>query len=118
MKLKVFVSIFFIFTFSILIFWLKNKEESGNSLDSFAQCLTSKGVIMYGAYWCPHCQNQKKLFGSSFKYIKYIECTQDVKTCQEKNIQSYPTWIFEDGSRVEGEVSLDQLSQTSNCLLQ
>jgi len=28
----------------------------------FAKCLTQKGAKMYGTFWCPHCQNQKKEF--------------------------------------------------------
>ena len=51
-------------------------------LDDFAKCLTQKSVVMYGAYWCPHCQAQKKLFGSSFKYVNYVECTKDIKKCE------------------------------------
>ena|SRR3989344_7537978 len=62
--------------------------------DNFAKCLTEKGFVMYGAYWCPHCQNQKLAFGDSFKYIKYIECTEEVKLCIDKNIKGYPTWLL------------------------
>src|SRR3989344_3569664 len=35
--------------------------------DPFAQCLTDNGAKMFGAYWCPHCSDQKKMFGSSWK---------------------------------------------------
>lgn len=31
----------------------KNTEE----IDTFASCLTKKGVKMYGAYWCGHCKD-------------------------------------------------------------
>src|SRR5919201_608406 len=43
-------------------------------LDAFAECLTSKQLKMYGAYWCPHCAEQKEMFGDSFQYAPYIEC--------------------------------------------
>src|SRR5215467_2633829 len=43
-------------------------------LDAFAKCLTAKNAKMYGAYWCPHCQDQKEMFGSSFQYAPYVEC--------------------------------------------
>jgi hypothetical protein len=37
-------------------------------LNAFAQCLEGKQVKMYAAYWCPHCFDQKEMFGSSFRY--------------------------------------------------
>jgi thiol-disulfide isomerase/thioredoxin len=41
--------------------------------DTFAQCLTQKGVIFYGAFWCPHCQATKRMFGSSARLLPYHE---------------------------------------------
>lgn len=93
----------------------ENKAVLFSKIDSFAKCLTQKGVVMYGAYWCPHCQRQKKLFGDSFQYVNYVECTKDVKKCQEKKIEGYPTWIFKNGERIAGEVSFDQLAQKTSC---
>src|SRR5208282_2697580 len=42
--------------------------------DAFAHCLADRGVRMYGAYWCPHCVEQKQEFGASFEYAPYVEC--------------------------------------------
>ena len=91
-------------------------------LDQFAQCLADKGAKFYGAFWCPHCANQKRLFGNSVHLLPYIECSEsDGKTqtsiCQEKKIQSYPTWIFADGTVVTGEQSLAALAQKTGCSL-
>ena len=33
--------------------------------DAFARCLKDRQVKMYGAYWCPHCAEQKEMFGES-----------------------------------------------------
>jgi len=85
--------------------------------DAFAKCLAGKKVTMYGAYWCPHCQNTKKAFGASFQYVPYVECTVEVKKCTDQNVNGYPTWIFPDGSRLEGETSLKDLSVKSGCPL-
>ena len=63
--------------------------------DAFAKCLTDKGWTMYGAVWCPHCQDQKKAFGDSFKYIKYVECPDNIQLCTDKGVNGYPTWIVE-----------------------
>lgn len=83
-------------------------DTSENKYDLLAKCLTEKGVKMYGAFWCGHCQNQKKAFGSSFQYINYQECTIDGKqnsfaqVCQDAGIEGYPTWIFPQGSEQIG----------------
>ena len=40
--------------------------------DSFAKCLASKQAKMYGLYWCPHCIDQKEMFGEAFHYVPYV----------------------------------------------
>src|SRR5437660_12681193 len=42
--------------------------------DAFAKCLATKQAKMYGLYWCPHCLDQKAMFGKSFQYVPYAEC--------------------------------------------
>jgi hypothetical protein len=64
------------------------------NLEEFAKCLGDKGVAMYGTYWCPHCQNEKKVFGDYFKYVNYVECTERAKECINAGVSSYPTWII------------------------
>ena len=90
--------------------------------DAFAQCLTEKGVKMYGAWWCPHCQNQKKLFGTAFQYVDYIECSdpgqRNVRqVCIETDIKGYPTWVFADKSRISGEATFQALADKTGCAL-
>lgn len=103
---------------------LTTKATAGpGQYDSFAQCLTQSGAKMYGAYWCSHCQNQKKLFGSAWQYINYIECSLpgnagQTKICEEAKIDGYPTWEMGNGERLFGEVSLKELADKSKCSLQ
>ncbi len=90
--------------------------------DTFAVCLKDKGTTFYGAFWCPHCQNQKKMFGNSAKLLPYVECStpngQDMlPVCRDKGVQSYPTWVFADDSRLSGEISLKTLSDKTSCPL-
>ncbi len=90
--------------------------------DTFAQCLKDKGAIFYGAFWCPHCQAEKALFGSSVKLLPYVECStpdgsNQTAECKTKNIESYPTWVFADGSRLTGEIPLKTLSEKTSCPL-
>ena len=88
--------------------------------DALANCLTSKGVSMYGAFWCPHCAKQKESFSDSFSKINYIECSLPDKSdqtqiCKDAKIESYPTWEFGDGSRLVGEQSLETLAAKAGC---
>jgi len=93
-----------------------SKPDSA-ALNSFASCLTEKGAKMYGAYWCGHCQNQKKIFGSSFANVDYIECTEETQRCDDERITGYPTWKFLDGSSLNGVQTLASLAQKTGCLL-
>lgn len=90
--------------------------------DEFAQCLTDKSALFYGAFWCPHCRDQKELFGKSAKKLPYVECsTPDGKgqlsICEEKEIKSYPTWTFADGEKIASLMTLEQLSTKTGCPL-
>lgn len=86
--------------------------------DAFAQCLTEKKITMYGAVWCSHCQDQKKEFGSAFKYVNYVECPDNTAICTAKAIKGFPTWMNEDGSkRLEGFQSFEKLAELSGCQL-
>lgn len=93
------------------------KEKEVNELDGFAKCLAEKEVVMYGADWCSYCQNEKKRFGTAFKFIPYVECPDEPKKCLAVGISGYPTWIFPDGKKLEGEQGLQKLSEESGCLL-
>jgi len=93
--------------------------------DDFAICLAESGAKMYGAYWCPHCNNQKETFKGSFKLFDsmggYVECDSKGKNaqpekCQEKEIKGYPTWII-DEKTYQGAQSLYRLSALSGCSL-
>jgi hypothetical protein len=100
-----------------IYFATKTPAPVYSGLDDFAKCLSSKNAVMYGAYWCPHCQKMKKDFGQSFQYVNYVECTVEVKKCTDSNVNGYPTWIFADGKRLEGEQTLQGISDSSGCPL-
>jgi thiol-disulfide isomerase/thioredoxin len=92
------------------------------ALDGFAQCLKTSGTVFYGAFWCPHCQATKRMFGTSASKLPYVECSTpdesgQTQACIDKGIQEYPTWVFPDGSRLSGEQTLPVLSEKSGCPL-
>lgn len=115
----------------VLYEYTRTRVAESAPLDEFAKCLTSKGATMYGNYNCPNCQSEKEAFGSSFKYINYVECVETPKECISRSIEAVPTWIFpalsadrpalsadrSDDRRFVGEQGLEKLSEESGCAL-
>lgn len=103
--------------------FISNKNRKGAvNLDGFAQCLADSGAKFYGAFWCTHCQAQKKEFRSSAQYLPYIECSStdgqsQLDICKEAGIEGYPTWVFADGSELSGELPLETLAEKTQCTL-
>lgn len=85
-------------------------------LRGLAERLNESGAMFYGASWCPHCQQQKALFGASQERLPYVECSPSgprgpvASACQSAGIQTYPTWIFADGARVSAVMSAGELA--------
>jgi len=103
-------------------YYLGNRTQ--HKYDGFARCLSGRGVKMYGAWWCPHCLEQKEMFAKSFQYVPYVECgvKGDIhaksQVCKDENIKAFPTWQFPPtGERVEREFSLQELSDRTGCTL-
>jgi len=101
-----------------LYYLVRRKNDS--RMAAFARCLGDKGAKMYGAYWCPHCAEQEERFGSSFRYAPYVECgikgsRATAQVCLDAGVKRYPTWVFADGTKVEGDHSLEFLGQTTGC---
>lgn len=88
--------------------------------DSLASCIAESGAIFYGAFWCPHCNNQKKAFGKSEALLPYVECSTpdgngQTQACIDAGIQSYPTWILADGTKLAGTQSVEGLAAATGC---
>ena len=98
-------------------------RSSPSKLDPFTQCLKDKGAVFYGAFWCPHCQATKKMFGTAARLLPYVECStpdgkEQLQICKDKNIQGYPTWTFANSTTtLTGERTLQELSDASGCAL-
>lgn len=96
---------------------------SNHRYDDFAKCLTAKGVKMYGAYWCPHCADQKEEFGRSFRYVNYVECAikgskELTPACKAADVKHFPSWQFSlGGPLVEAVFPLQELSDKTGCSL-
>lgn len=117
-KRKIVIALLVVAAFAVVIYLGLRKRST--RLDGFAQCLAAKQAKMYGAYWCPHCEEQKEMFESSFKYIPYVECgirgsRDEAPVCKDAGIKHFPTWEFAGGERQEGEQTLQVLGTKTGC---
>jgi hypothetical protein len=90
--------------------------------DSFAKCLATKQAKMYGLSWCPHCIDQKEMFGDAFHYVPYVECginvtKEETPECKAAGLTLFPSWQFGSEPPKAGVFSLDALSDKTGCSL-
>src|SRR5258708_8624559 len=128
-NVKIFISVIGILIIGIVaavILRGSATPQGPGKYDDFAKCIKDSGAKFYGAFWCPHCQGEKKLFGSSARYLPYIECsTSDgqgqFQICKDANIKSYPTCVLKDDTILPTEnynvVSLKTLAAKTGCVL-
>ena len=88
--------------------------------DLFSKCINESGAKMYGAFWCSACIQQKKILRES-ESMPYVECSSpdgnsQLSECVSENIQSYPTWVFGDGTREVGIQTITKLGQKTGCV--
>ena len=117
--------IFIILIISLLfIAGCSSVNYTKESLDKLANCLSEKNVKEYGAFWCPNCAKQKKMFGPSYSIVEekgvYVECDARGKNaqsqlCLDKNVQKYPDWEFSDGTRIVGVQELETIAEKAGC---
>ena len=94
-------------------------SKSNPSEIALAKHLQSVGVVMYSAYWCPHCHDQKELFGKeAISKLVIVECAIDGLNnqrdlCDRKGITGYPSWEI-NGELESGIQSLEKLADLSN----
>jgi hypothetical protein len=98
------------------------RYHKNHKYDSFAQCLATKQAKMYGLYWCPHCLEQKEMFGASFHYVPYVECaikgsSELAPECKAAGLKLFPSWQFGVQPPKEGVLPLEELSEKTGCSL-
>ncbi|MBI5398827.1 hypothetical protein HZB03_05160 [Candidatus Woesearchaeota archaeon] len=123
-RFTIWFTITFILVLSIVVAGCSSSPKV--NYDAFAKCITEKGATMYGAFWCPHCTRVKKNFGSSFKYVDYVECdprgdNSEPERCRQVGIDKYATFIIngnpDKSTWLVGEPSMESLSQATGCPL-
>lgn len=100
----------------VIILIAKSASSNAKTMDNFANCLASKGVVIYGNEWCKYTARQKSMFGSSFNNLKYVICDQQKALCDEKKITITPTWEI-NGTMMQQVQTMETLSRVSGCPL-
>jgi len=96
--------------------------HSNHQYDGFAKCLSSRQAKMYGLYWCPHCAEQKAMFGKAFQYVPYVECGikgshELAAECTAAGVKLFPSWQFGGNKPIEGVFPMQELSDKTGCVL-
>jgi uncharacterized membrane protein len=85
---------------------------------ALAEHLSSTGAVMYSAWWCPHCNDQKQLFGKeAAERLTIVECAADGQgsqkdRCDAKAIEGFPSWEIK-GQLDSGVKPLSRLAELS-----
>jgi len=93
------------------------RSSSSPAEQALAKHLTAVGAACYSAWWCPHCQEQRELFGKeAVALAPFVECStvqrKETQVCKDKDISGYPTWIIR-GKTYGGAQSLAELAEFS-----
>ena len=93
-----------------------NTDQWPTAEDTLAACLTEQWVTMYGTERCPHCRDQKKLFGkNAFDAVRYVDCDKQRTQCQVAGVQWFPTRITQSGDKYPGTQELSELATIAWC---
>lgn len=115
--------LFFVVLLLLAGAYLAGRYYRNHKYDNFARCLAAKQAKMYGLYWCPHCADQKAMFGASFHYVPYVECAikgsphELAPACKVAGVTLFPSWQFGMDPPHEGVLSLQALSEKTGCKL-
>ena len=95
-------------------------SESTAQTIELAEQLNTVGARFFGAYWCPACKEQMKLFGKQAgANLNYVECglpdkyPDQLRQCRDENIRSIPTWTRPGSTRLQGVQSINTLERWS-----
>jgi hypothetical protein len=122
-RIKIATLALLIFSSALAIFiYVQDMPPPAHLYDALAKCIAQSSTTFYGAFWCPHCHDQKTKFGTGAQYLPYHECSLpdgsgEEQSCIDASVKNYPTWVFKDGSRLVGAQTPTTLAQKTGCPL-
>src|ERR1700731_492039 len=105
---------------ALIVGYLGFWHYTNHRYDEFAKCLAARQAKMYGLYWCPHCAEQKEMFGKAFQYVPYVECAikdshELAPACSAAGVKLFPSWQFGTNKPIEGVFPMQELSDKTGC---
>ncbi len=122
-RIRIAIVVMFVICAALAIFvYTQGLPPPAHLYDALAKCIGQSSTTFYGAFWCPHCADQKTKLGTGAQYLPYVECSLpsgsgQTQVCIDHGITQYPTWIFPDGSRLVGVQTPQTLAQKTGCAL-
>ena len=123
MKKEVVLSIIaVVLVVGVIVYGVIKEVNTPGEYDEFATCIADSGATFWGAFWCPHCLDQKRDFGKSADLLPYVECSTpdkraQLQVCIDAEVTGYPAWDFADGERMEGRLPMETLAEKTSCEL-
>lgn len=120
-RIAIFVMFAICAALGAFVYW-QGLPPPAHLYDALAKCIAQSTTTFYGAYWCPHCADQKTKFGTGAQYLPYVECaivgtSTRTQVCIDHDITQYPTWVLADGSRMVGVQTPQTLATKTGCAL-
>lgn len=97
---------------ALLFLAVAAERAAAANLVDFARCISRAGATFYTASWCPHCARQTQMFGTAIRYVHVVDCTNGCR-----DVRSFPTWRFADGSHISGVATFEMLANRTRCRL-
>ncbi|HLC86983.1 MAG TPA: hypothetical protein VJH65_01770 [Candidatus Nanoarchaeia archaeon] len=110
MKKSRWITVIIITAILILSYFILTKKNPQMPED-LAKCI-GENSILYIQNGCIHCINQEKIFGENFKFLNYVNCTNNWDACAE--ILGTPTWIINKEKHV-GVQKIERLQELTGC---
>lgn len=104
------------------LFTLWQEYRERERFRPLAECLTEKGVTLYGLFWNEQTIRQREFFGSGAELIPYTECSSDdgqriLDECRAAHISVFPLWKFRAGDEQTGPLSIEAIADKTGCPL-
>jgi len=110
MKRNLLITLIIILLVIIIAIIIMNNRVS-NTDEQTAKCI-GQNSILYTQLGCHACENQKKIFGENYKYLRVIDCFYEREKCD--GITGTPTWEIS-GQKIIGVQSIDKLKELTGC---
>lgn len=100
--------------------WQEHRERE--RFRPLAECLTEKGVKLYGLFWNEQTIRQRELFGVGAELLPYTECSSEdgqriLDECRAARISVFPLWKFRAGDEQTGPLSIEAIADKTGCPL-